>query len=62
MQCLVSFLVLQSLAESEGADCFVLIAVLLQYGWWCSVSLPCGGVGWSAVCDCDITWSYTSTF
>ena len=23
----------------------------------CSVSLPNGTVGWSAVCDCDFSWS-----
>ena len=25
----------------------------------CSVSLPQGTVGWSAVCNCDIFWSYS---
>ena len=32
----------------------------------CSVALPCGVVGWSALCDCGISWLnslvfYTST-
>ena len=25
----------------------------------CSVSLPRGAMGWSAVCDCGISWSYS---
>ena len=25
---------------------------------YCSVALPHGAVGWSAVCDCGIFWSY----
>ena len=28
----------------------------------CSVAVPHGAVGWSAVCDCGISWSYTFTF
>ena len=27
-----------------------------------SVALPHGAVGWSAVCDCGISWSYSLTF
>ena len=30
--------------------------------FYCSVSLPHGAVGWSAVCDCGILWSYSPTF
>ena len=26
------------------------------------VSLPHGAVGWSVVCDCGISWSYSLTF
>ena len=29
---------------------------------WCSVALPHGVVGWSAVCDCGISCSYSLTF
>ena len=25
----------------------------------CSMSLPDGAVGWSVVCDCGISWSYS---
>ena len=28
----------------------------------CSDALPPGAVGWSAMCDCDIAWSYSLTF
>ena len=28
----------------------------------CYVALPSGAVGWSAVCDCNISWSYSFTF
>ena len=28
----------------------------------CSVAVPPGAVGWSAVCDCVIFWSYSLTF
>ena len=30
------------------------------YKW--SVALPRGAVGWSEVCDCGISWSYSLTF
>ena len=28
----------------------------------CSVALPHGTVGWSAVCDCGISWLYSLFF
>ena len=28
----------------------------------CYVTLPHGAVGWSAVCECGISWSYSLTF
>ena len=37
------------LAEEKRAGCVVAV---------CSLSLPHGAVGWSAVCDCGISWSY----
>ena len=39
-----------------------LIVFLLSCGCYCSVSLPPGVMGWSVVCDCDISWSYSITF
>ena len=28
----------------------------------CSVTFPHGAVGWSAVCNCGISWSYSLAF
>ena len=39
------------------------IIVLQMYCYYkCSVTLSHGAVGWSAVCDCDISASYLLTF
>ena len=45
----MSFLVLQSSRE-ERADCFTFI-VLMPRDCYCSLSLPHGAMGLSAVCD-----------
>ena len=29
---------------------------------YCSLTLPHGAVGWSAVCECGISWSYSLFF
>ena len=42
------------LDEEERADCLTLVVFL--------VTLHHGGVGWSAVCDCCVIWSYSLTF
>ena len=43
------------LEEEEKAGCFV-IGVLQMYSCYkCSVTLPQGAVGWSAVCGCSIS-------
>ena len=57
MQYLVSFLVLQS--ERDG--CFTLIVFLMYCDCYCSVGLLHCVVGWSAVCDCVISLSYSLT-
>ena len=37
-----------------------LVSLLELYcGYLCSVFLHRGAVGWSAVCDCGISWSYS---
>ena len=41
-----------------GYGCFTFIVFLVSYGCYCTVTLPHGAVGWSAVCDCGIFWSY----
>ena len=33
------------------ADCFTLIVFLIKCDCWCSVAIPHGAVGRSAVCD-----------
>ena len=35
----------------ERAGCFALTVFLLSFDSQCSVALPHGAVGWSAVCD-----------
>ena len=35
----------------ERAGCFTLIVFQMSCACYCSVSLPRGAVGWSAVCD-----------
>ena len=50
------------LVEEERAGCFTLIVLLMPFDCYCSVSLPHGALGWSAVCDCGISWSYSLTF
>ena len=45
----------QHLAMEERADCFTIIVL------WLSVFLPRDVVGWSAVCDYGINWSYSLT-
>ena len=52
IQYLVSILV-----REERPDCFNFIAFLLSCDCKCSVSLPHGVVGWSALCDCGIFWT-----
>ena len=38
---------------------FTLILFLLSCGLLYSVSLPCGSMDWSMICDCNISWSYS---
>ena len=47
------------LAEEEIAGCLLASAVDCL---WCSVSLPHSVVGWAAVCNCGISWSYYLSF
>ena len=43
------------LEEEERAGCFVFIVLRMPCYCKCSVTLSHGAVGWSAVCDCDIS-------
>ena len=33
--------------------------VLMLCHCYCSVNLRCGAMGWSVVCDCGTSWSYS---
>ena len=39
-----------------------IIVLQMYYYSKCSVALPHGALGWSAVCDCGISWLYSLTF
>ena len=43
------------LEEEEKAGCFAIIVLQMHCYDKCSVVLPHGVVGWSAVCDCGIS-------
>ena len=45
--------------EEERASCFNLTVFLMSYDSYCSVALPHGAVGCSAVCDLGISLPYT---
>ena len=53
--------VISSFAIRERAGCFTLIVVLMSCQCWCSVVLPHCAMGWSAVCDLGISFSYSLT-
>ena len=46
----------------ERAGCITLVVFLMSCGYWCSVALLGGDMGWSAVCDYGISWSYSLAF
>ena len=50
------------LDEEERTDCFALVLFRMSCYYKCSMALPHGAVGWSAVCDCGISRSYSLTF
>ena len=54
MHYLVSFLILQSFDEEGRPSCFALIVFLMSIDCNCSVAIPHGATGWSAVCECGI--------
>ena len=60
MHYLVSFLVLQIILTLDA--CFTLIFLLMFGDCQWSLPLPHGAVGWSAVCDCGNSRSYSFTF
>ena len=52
--------VLQSSCWEVRADCFALV-FLMSCDFYHLMSFPQGAVGWSAECDCSISWSYSLT-
>ena len=55
MHYFVSFVFCNHLEEEERAGCFVFIVFPVSCYCICSMALPYGAVGWSAVCDCGIS-------
>ena len=55
MHYFVSILVYNHLEEEEKAGCFSIIVLQMYCYYKCSMALPHGAVGWSAVCDCGIS-------
>ena len=45
--------------ERERAGCFTFIVFLISCDFKCTVILPLLYRGWSAVCSCGISWSYS---
>ena len=52
---LCPFLICNHLEEEERAGCIAFIVLRMSCNCVCSVALPRGAVGWSAVCDCGIS-------
>ena len=50
------------LDEEEKAGCFALTVFLMSCDTQCSVALSHGAMGWSAICDCGISWSNSVAF
>ena len=55
IQYFMSVLFCNHLDWEESAGCFALTVFLMSCDSQCSVALPHGAVGWSAVCDCGIS-------
>ena len=55
IQYFVSFLFCSHLDREERDDCFTVFVFMMFCGSQSSVALLHGAIGWSAVCDCDIS-------
>ena len=51
----VSFKFCNHLDGEKRIACFILTVFLVSCDSQCSVALPDGAVGWSAMCDCGIS-------
>ena len=47
------------LEEEEKVGCFSIIVLQMYCYYTCPVALPDGDLGWSAVCDCGISQSFS---
>ena len=56
---LLPFYFCNHIEEEERAGCFAFIVFPMSCYCKCSVTLPHGSVGCSAVCDCGISCSYS---
>ena len=61
LQYFVSFLVLRSSHWGDRAGCLLLLCSEF-YGLVIVLGLPLGAMGWSVVCHCDISLSYSLNF
>ena len=50
-----ALLYVHSIEEEEKAGCFAITFLKMYCYYKCSVALPHGAVGWSAVCDCCVS-------
>ena len=62
MHYVMPFLVLQSSLRGREGWLLTLIVFWMSCFCKCPVALPQGAVGWSAFCDCGISWSYSLNF
>ena len=56
------FKVCNHLEEEEKASCCAIIVLQMYCYYKCSVALPRGVMGWSAVCDCGIYFLIILTY
>ena len=52
-----NFSICNHIDEEERAGCFAFIVFRMSCYCKCTVALPYDAVGWSAVCDCCISYS-----
>ena len=62
MHYFVSFLVLQSYWRGRESWLLCIYFLRMSCNSKCFVAIPQGAVGWSALYDCGISWSYSLTF
>ena len=56
------FLFYNHLGGEERAGCFKYVVFRMSCRYYRSLTLPRGAMGWSVVCECGISLSYSLTF